>query len=840
METVEDFIAKRIVIKGLVQGIGYRPFVAGLAEEYGITGWVRNTAGIVTVMAEGNVCQVEQFLFALMERKPEGARVDDVLSSLATPKGRKGFIIETSETETEKQDVPFLPPDLPTCENCRRELLDSRNRRYRYPFISCTSCGPRYSIIEGIPYDRPAITMRDFGMCQECSREYSRKGDIRRHAQTIACPDCGPVLSYVEIRSEEETAVRSAGGNEEREAGKRAEASETWDAEQRAVLCLQSGGIVAVKDIGGFHLACSPFNGDAVEALRILKGREKKPFAVMFPDIESVSQYCSVDLQEEEQLLSAPRPIVLLAAKEHQAQAQGTAVAGTAAIAAETMHTEGVAAGTVAEDFRHVVPFAENVCGLSPDIGAILPCNPLQILLTKDFGPLVMTSANRSGELIITENQRMEAWLTEAAAAVDVPLGILQHDRRIVTPLDDSVVRIVQKRRQIFRRARGMAPEPVLLPECASDRALFAAGGDLKSCFCFAEGNRAYLSQHLGDLQDEESQRMYREEAGRMKRLFGFSPKGAVSDLHPAYLSVKLTEQLLEEWQTEKGIIPIQHHFAHGASVIAEHGLRGKVLCITFDGTGYGMDGGVWGSEFLLWDAGRMKRLAHLKPVLLPGGDEGARNTQSILYGYLASFGQEFQEYLKERWKELHWLREDDYRLVRSALGHGINMVASSSMGRLFDAVSALLDICRYNGYEGEAPIELEYLASGAKKAYPLHIEVTKDMLGHTEKIFRDIIDAVISGVPREALACGFILAIADFVWRTCHILSENIWEKTEKKQVALSGGTFQNRILLEETIQKLEADGFLVFINEQVPSGDGGICLGQAYLCRQGFGGSD
>ena len=807
METLEDFIAKRIVVKGLVQGIGYRPFVAELAEKYGITGWVKNTAGIVTIMAEGNACQMEQFLSALSKQKPKGARVDALELVSVIPVGVAGFTIEESEKETAGMEIPFIPPDLPTCPVCQKQLRDCMDRRYRYPFISCTACGPRYSILEVLPYDRPSITMRDFEMCGECSREYQSKGDIRRHAQTIACPDCGPKLKFTQIQ-----------GGAGITAGAMAEAGEEEGSAQaafeRAVRCLRSGGIVALKDIGGFHLACSPYDTRAVEALRLLKGREKKPFAVMFPDVETVRQYCSIDEQEEEQLLSAPRPIVLLAGrksgcKENAEQEERRALAG-------------------------------NVCGNSPDIGAMLPCNPLQIMLMDAMGPLVMTSANRSGELMITENRRMTSWMESAAELCKEPvsLGVLQHDRRIVTPLDDSIVRMVSGRRQIFRRARGMVPEPVSIPasEAASAGTVFASGGDLKACFCFANGERAYISQPFGDLEEEESLRMYTGEVKRMSRLFGFEPESIASDLHPAYLSVKLAGQMAEG---KKSLCRIQHHHAHGASVIAEHGLKGKVLCVSFDGTGFSTDGSIWGSEFLLWDGTQMKRMAHLCPVLLPGGNEGAKNTDSILYGYFASFGADFQAYLTERLIRLPWVNGAHYQLVQAALKHGIHGVASSSMGRLFDAVSALLDVCHYNGYEGEAPIELEYLAAKTKKAYPLRIEAvwskeTGELLGYTEHVFRDIIDALISGIPKEELARGFLLAVADFVWKTCSDLAGTVWGKEEPGQIALSGGTFQNRILLEETIGRLEAEGFLVYINEQVPSGDGGICLGQAYLCRR------
>lgn len=766
---MKDIIARRIVIKGLVQGIGYRPFVAESAEKYQITGWVRNTAGIVTIMAVGQADRMEQFLSVLSETKPAGAWVHEIEIMEVSPEetdvsSYKTFIIEASEVESIRKATPYIPPDLPTCDICKKQLADRNDRRYRYPFISCTSCGPRYSIIEKLPYDRDTITMRDFEMCEECAGEYYRKGDIRRHAQTIACHKCGPGLSYISVGSDLSEKKEEA-------------------ALQAAEDCLKKGGIVAIKDIGGFHLACSPYNAKAVEGLRLIKGREKKPFAVMFPDVAAVKEHCQLDKQEEEQLLSAPRPIVLLR--------KGNAC-----------------------------DFAENVCTNSPDIGAMLPCNPLQILLTGELGALVMTSANRSGELMMIENKQMLDWMCQCED-VDVPLGILQHDRRILTPLDDSIVRMVAGFRQVFRRARGMVPAPIELPGVKqSAPRVFAAGGDLKSSFCYTSQKDAYVSQHLGDLEDEPSYLQYQKEIQRMQELFDFQPEREVCDRHPAYLSAKPKNQL--------PVFRIQHHHAHAASVIAEHGLKGNVLCVTFDGTGYGLDQTVWGSEFFLWDEKEMKRAAHLKPVTLIGGNEGARNADAILYGYLASFETDL--------KEISGQNENAYRIVETAIRQRINCITSSSMGRLFDAVSALLDICHYNGYEGEAPIELEYLAAKAKRAYPLQItlcqgEGNKEYLGDTKTLFEGLFAGMKTGVPREELALGFIYAVAGFVFDTCQRLKDIAYNPGEAKQVALSGGTFQNRILLEQTVKLLKEEGFCVYINEQVSSGDGGICLGQAYL---------
>ena len=775
--------SKRIVIKGLVQGIGYRPFVAELAEEYQITGWVKNTAGIVTIWAEGNDCHMEQFLLALSKEAPEGAQVDCIEEYEEIPQGYMDFRIEASEEQLADRVVPFIPPDLPTCPVCRRQLFDRRDRRYRYPFISCTACGPRYSILETLPYDRPNITMRDFPMCSDCWMEYIEKGNIRRHAQTIACDACGPKLYY-----------REYGRTPEGEVTKE-------DAFRCAAQALQEEGIVAVRDIGGFHLACSPYSTKAVEVLRRIKGREKKPFAVMFADIHSIQEYCEINDAEKEQLLSAPRPIVLLKKKETATQKA----------------------------------FSLQVCQNSPDIGVMLPCNPLQLLLVNELGPLVMTSANRSGELIITQNEKMAAWLSEAEKLLerkDIRLGMLSHNRRILTPMDDSIVRIVCGRRQVFRRARGMVPVPIEIKGSTAGQPLFAAGGDLKACFCYAEGGRAYLSQHFGDLEDEESYQGYRQEVKRMKRLFGFEPKRAVADLHPAYLSAAM---LLEE-KEPLTIQYVQHHHAHAAAVLAEHAVTGRALCTAFDGTGYGLDGSVWGSEFFLWNGQQMERVAHLLPVRLPGGDAGAKNADAILYGYFASFSNAFENQSEHMWERLPWLSRASAELVQKAIHGNINSVVSSSMGRLFDAVSALLNICHYNSYEGEAAIELEYLAAATPESYPLVISIEEDaetqkLIGNTQQLFATMIQALCDGVPKEQLARGFLLAVAGYIRETMERLAEQYLQPQERRQAVLSGGTFQNRILLESVIPKLEAAGFTVYINEQVPPGDGGICLGQAYL---------
>ena len=791
-------LTKKITIRGLVQGIGYRPFVAETAERCSVTGWVRNTNGIVTILVSGSFQNIGQFLGSLKTSQPEGARVDEIICEDVPVQEFRVFSIIESEEQKNVSDLPFIPADLPTCEDCVRELHDQGNRRYRHPFISCTACGPRYSIIEKLPYDRENISMKKFPLCEACSFEYQKPGDVRRHAQTIACPDCGPKLMYSQIwPAITDTEADDRCTDRQLKKNNRRQDSIGNQALTEALRCLKEGGIVAVKDIGGYHLACTPFSEETVQQLRRLKGREKKPFAVMFPDLEAIKDFCEINTAEEKLLFSAPRPIVLLHKKK---------------------------------DGKHL---AENVCGSSPDIGAMLPCNPVQILLTEELGPLIMTSANASGELLILENQKMMDWMEQRKNVCGIPLGILSHDRPILTPLDDSVVRIVSGRTQIFRRARGYVPNPVSL---AVNHPIFAAGGDLKASFCYTGCGRAYMSQYLGDLEEEECFLAYQKEMERMQKLFGFSPTYFACDLHPGYWSGK---------SLKNGNIPklyhIQHHEAHAASVIAEHDLTGQILCFAFDGTGYGRDRTIWGSEAFIWNGSRMERFAHLRPVCLIGGNEGAKNADTILYSYLASLPAETRSYPGAHPDLFPWFDDQQCRIVEKAIQCRINTVESSSMGRLFDAVSAILDICHYNSYEGESAIELENLAVTAGSGYPLHIKGSvgdrMEFLGDTEPLFRGIIEAIKRGVPKGEIARGFLTAVSDFICEICEqaeTVVENAESRKNVKQIALSGGTFQNRILLEQTICHLEEKGYLVYINEQVPPGDGGICLGQAYLCEK------
>ncbi|MBQ5425827.1 MAG: carbamoyltransferase HypF, partial [Pseudobutyrivibrio sp.] len=522
---------RKYTIKGLVQGIGYRPWVAKLADELNIEGYVRNTGGIVTVVAVGDESKLDELKNRLSKDVPTGGFVTSIdeeeLADVKLPEAHQFKIVE-SDSDV-KANLPLIPADICTCDKCKEELLDPNNRRYLHPFISCTICGPRYSIIERLPYDRDTITMGDFGMCPECEKEYTGKLDRRRHAQTIACKDCGPKLSFEQVAGVEK-------------------AKDTFD---KAVDVIAAGGILAVKDIGGYHLCCNPFDEKAVASLRLLKHREAKAFAVMFPDVDSIRDYCEVNDQELEILEGPARPIVLLK-----------------------------------RIYDNKKKLADNVCLTSPSIGAMLPCNPVQILLAEILGPIIMTSGNASGDVLETDDDKMLNWLKERAASKelgDAPIGILSHNRRILRPMDDSVMKVVCGRQQFIRRARGYVPNPISVDISGE---LFAAGGDLKSSFCYVKNGLAYVSQYLGDMESVSCQHFYQNEKAAMERIFGFAPDVMAVDKHPGYFSRRVGEEAAAINNLKA--TEIQHHKAHVAAVIAEHKLKGPVLGFAFDGTGYG------------------------------------------------------------------------------------------------------------------------------------------------------------------------------------------------------------------------------------------------------------
>lgn len=743
-----------ITVFGIVQGVGYRPFVAGLAEEAGISGFVRNCGGIVEISASGDRQNLQKFTERLHRESPDGAFVLRVEVKETEEAEFDGFhIAESGEKPASSAEPPLIPPDLPMCDECARELEDPTNRRYRYPFISCASCGPRYSILTGLPYDRPQTTMREFPMCSECEQEYGR--GRRRHAQTISCHDCGPQLLY-------------CGAD-----GKKCEKEEAL---HLASQLLKNGAVLALKGVGGYQFVCSPFLPGAVGRLRLLKGRERKPFAVMFPSVDSVRECCEVSPEEEKLLRSAARPIVLLR--------------------------------------KTAEPFCPSVSGESRFIGAFLPYTGLHRILTNECGPLIATSANLTTEPILVRDEDVFAM---KSPYLD---GVLYNTREILNPLDDSVSRVFRGEPQVIRRSRGYVPLPIILDKPAK-RAVFAAGGDLKSSFCLLSGNRAYLSQYFGDLESFGVQKNYREGVARMEQIFGITPAVVACDLHPRYFSSQLAKSEAERLRLGKPVF-VQHHHAHTASVMAEHHLE-SCIGVVFDGTGYGTDGTVWGGEFLLCRGAAFERAGCLSSITLCGGDEAAKNAAQTADCCRVATGETQGG-------------SPAFPLVSAAIAGGVNTFSSSSMGRLFDAAAAIFGIRTRNGYEGECPIALENAAASAlakgKTAYPFRFRITRGASGcimaDQTDLARQMIRASESGTDGESAALGFHLAVAEMTENICL----QIRKKTGENRVALSGGVFANLLLSNECFNRLQKDGFEVYTNQIVPSNDGGISLGQAWIC--------
>ena len=781
-------ITCKITVTGLVQGIGFRPFVAELAEELGLVGQVKNLGGIVEIIASGDKKAVDEIIQRLKSvaetGELPGCRVDEievemlVLDQLVLSINHldKFEIVESGNTREVRR---FLPADLPTCDRCVKEMHSPRNRRYRYPFISCTACGPRFSIQKKVPYDRETITMDDFQMCDACREEYTQKGNIRRHAQTIACRECGPELRYVEIQ---DTFIKDNKVTHEF-----LQISDEMQAVSEAAYALLHGKIGAIKDIGGYHFAFLPTDSYAASRLREFKNRDKKPFAVMFLNVDEVKKYCEVSEKEAAILESSARPIVLLKKKKD---------------------------------------FAPEVCGESDRIGALLPCNPLQILLLEETGPLVMTSGNRGGEPIIISEEEM---MQHLGNGIDF---MLTHNREILTPLDDSICQVADTGEvQLIRRARGMVPDPIILNRKLK-KDTFAAGGDLKAVFALGREELVYLSQYFGDLEDVRCMQSRELGRKRMEELLEIHPETTIGDLHLAYVSTQGME------------VKVQHHHAHVASVIAEHGLEGKVLGIACDGTGLGTDGTIWGSEFLLCEEDKMSRLGQFSSVRLLGGDSSAKQADMTLYSYMLEAkdrGYEDADFFKE--EKIDASARQQLNFLEMAWKQNINTAYSSSMGRLFDAVAALLGVCHYNSYEGECAIKLEQAAHIGKREIEhlkeinssiniediLSISLKKDAGIWQADSLRLLIDLarLRDEYPKEILTYVFHHAVANAIVE----IAEKVCKENDVNQLALCGGSFINRILLAEVASGLRKQNKDVYINEKVPCGDGGIALGQIYL---------
>ncbi len=750
-----------MIVQGIVQGVGFRPFVYGQALRLGLVGFVLNDSMGVTIEIEGTSEALAGFQRALREEAPPLARIDSLVTEQIPLCHDATFTIAQSRIGAGRQAL--ISPDTATCDDCLRELLDPTDRRYGYSFINCTNCGPRFSIVQDVPYDREKTTMRVFPMCPSCRSEYADPLNRRFHVQPNACAMCGPrvrLLSWTNLAVEGTDPIVTAG---------------QWFAE---------GAILAIKGLGGYHLACDALNTEAVQRLRHKKHREAKPFALMVPDLEIARQLCPVSDAEAALLQSRQRPIVLL-------------------------------------NRRPDCPVADSVASAHNTLGVMLPYTPLHHLLLHAFtaaiqtdrsAVLVMTSGNLSDEPIAYRDDEAQERLATIAD------GIVIHNRDSHMRCDDSVMRMIAGEQQFLRRSRGYAPEPIPL-SFDFPVPLLACGAHLKNTFCLGKGRQAFVSHHIGDLETLTS---FREGVKHFGRLFDIHPEAVTYDLHPEYLATKYA---LDTHMQQK--IGVQHHHAHIASVLAEHGLKDPVIGVAADGTGYGEDGAIWGCEIMAVSLREFERLAHLAYVPLPGGEQAVRQPWRMAAAYLAqAYGEAFLEL------DIPFVRGLDrakWHTLSQMITRGINSPPTSSLGRLFDAVAALVDLRGEVLYEGQAAIELEMQATLAERTeqagiYPFafgdQVPATLDVAPMIRAIVRDIQQ----GVSIPQIAARFHRSIAGLLATACF----EARERTGRNGVALSGGVFQNRLLLEQLVARLEEMSFQVYINRRVPPNDGGVSLGQ------------
>ncbi|MCB8978245.1 MAG: carbamoyltransferase HypF [Ardenticatenaceae bacterium] len=766
----------RLTVTGVVQGVGFRPFVYGLALKHNLTGFVGNDSGGVFIEVEGVATAVANFQHDLIHQKPPLAHIEQVTSEDIPPQDSTSFVIVHSQAQAAANTL--ISPDICLCDDCYRELVDPQNRRYRYPFINCTNCGPRFTIIKDIPYDRPLTTMAEFAMCPACQAEYDNPLDRRFHAQPNACPVCGPQV-WLEIGER-----LTVNGERLSVVG-----DEAVLAAQRLLV---AGKVVAVKGLGGFHLACDATSDAALATLRERKGRVDKPFAVMARDVAAVRQFAHLSPAEEALLTSKERPILLLNQKETNA-------------------------------LSLLVAPGNNT------IGVMLPYTPLHYLLLDGRSPvLVMTSANYSSEPIVKDNDEARQRLATLADA------FLMHNREIYGRCDDSVVRVIGNPLSVngnpttdnrspiidhllpLRRSRGYSPFPVKLPYSVPPT--LAVGGELKATFCLAKGEYGYMSQHIGDMENWETLQAFETAVAHYKAIFRAEPEKLVCDMHPGYLSTRWAQE-----QTAVPVVAVQHHHAHIASVMAEHRLDGAtpVIGFSFDGTGYGTDGAVWGGELLLADYRGFTRAAHLKYVPLVGGDVAVKRPYRLALAHLQAAGLAWDEALPC----MAACPEDEQRILQQMLAKNINSVPTSSMGRLFDAVASLLGVRQVVSYEGQAAIELEVMAArGVTAQYQFGLDGAEI---DAAPVFAAMVQELKAGVATAVIAAKFHNAVADLIVQ----LSLQMRQAHGLNQVALSGGVFQNVTVLETAVQRLLQHEFVVLTHHLVPPNDGGLALGQVMI---------
>jgi hydrogenase maturation protein HypF len=768
----ENYVARRLEASGIVQGVGFRPFVYQLAKKYNLKGDVTNTSSGVTIYIEGALSNIEYFSQDLAQKNPPLSCITKISVYPEAVKDIKEFTISKSKNSSGKSAL--ISPDVSVCEDCLRELFDPADRRYRYPFINCTNCGPRYTIIDDIPYDRPKTSMKHFKMCKRCQAEYDDPENRRFHAQPNACDVCGPhVTLYDNTRRE----------------------IETENPIEKTAALLKQGFILAIKGLGGYHLAADAENSDAVTLLRKRKHREEKPLALMSADIEHIRRFAQIQSQEQALLASIQRPIVILKKKQ----------SGTS-------------------DFK---PLADAVAPGNKYFGAMLPYTPLHYLLLsqgltgEDFTALVMTSGNMSEEPIAIDNADAFKRLSGIADY------FLVHNRDIYLRSDDSIIRRSAGAVRFIRRSRGYIPTPVFLKKKVLP--ILACGAELKNTICLTKEDRAFLSQHIGDLENLATYEFFQLTIRHMKRILDINPEIIACDLHPDYMS---TRYAMEQDKVEK--VRVQHHHAHIVSCMAENKLDGDVIGLSFDGTGYGTDGAIWGGEILVADEEKFIRKAHISYVPMPGGAAAIKEPWRMAVSYLHdAFGQEFKNL---RLPVLNKFDEKKIKIIAEMIEKKVNSPDTSSLGRFFDGIAAICGIRNAVHFEGQAAIELE-MAAGERTDEIYDYEWAS---GDVYKILPGpVIRGVVKDIENGVHICKISSKFHQTLVRLFSDLCETIRKETELKRIVLSGGAFQNSLLLTGLSEALEKKDFIVFTHRLVPANDGGISLGQSVIAANAAGAS-
>ncbi|MDD5748342.1 MAG: carbamoyltransferase HypF [Actinomycetota bacterium] len=746
----------KIKLEGIVQGVGFRPFVYRIAQDHRISGSVSNNTSGVEIYATGEEMALENFLSDLVNEKPPQALIEDIRVTEITPFESFGFAIVSSKNDGDR--LVLISPDLATCDECKREIFDPSDRRYRYPFTNCTNCGPRFTIIRDTPYDRPNTSMSVFKMCVDCKSEYNDPSSRRFHAQPNACPECGPKLRLEDNRG------NNVSGEPLRESAR----------------VLRDGKVVAIKGLGGFHLACSAVDDVVVESLRERKKRYGKPFAVMVSDLNEARKYCEID-EVSEEIMTSPRcPIVLLPERE-----------------------DSVLSKQVAPNLR--------------DQGLFLPYTPVHHLLMREAGiPLVMTSGNVSSEPICTDNNEAKKRLNEIADF------FLLHNRDILVRYDDSVTRAFRGEEYPVRRARGYAPYPLRVSP-PSEVQLLAYGPELKNTFCLLRGDQAFLSQHIGDMDSEAELSHFEEALNSIARLFSLEPQIAACDMHPDYLTTSMARK------SGLPCVEVQHHHAHIASCMADNRITGEVIGVAWDGTGYGPDGTIWGGEFMKADFTEFERLAHLRAYPMPGGDRAVYEVYRMVAGVLFSVLDSNDA--EEEMERLFSLREEEREAIFYQLRNDINCPRTSGAGRMFDVAAAMSGVRKTAVYDGQAACEFEALASNVYEDY--HFEINRSSLPwviDTGPVFLEMLDDVHKRVSPDEISGKFHRTMALIIVETVKGLAS----MTGINRVALSGGVFQNIFLTEIVVSELEEADLECFLHRRVPANDGGVSLGQAMVASR------